>query len=750
MINTIFYFVDDENFDYGQAIDQGAISPYTIVFDKPKKKILMGGKSFGQMSREDIAAVLLSSGDISDLLPVATDIALGGIKIGYVSNADSSNRKYGVKLDDNNRAYVQVPWTDTITPEYDDSELRTLIQSQRTRIDNYINNLTTVIQQKTEQLLDDAEWVTNNLESGETGRQIIDDVDRYMRQYGVWEWVDPNDESKGRIIKTSAIEQSVDSIDLRVGAVETYKDGALATALSNISQTVGVDLATGQTIANTGLTSSVADLNAETGAIDRAIIAALDLKAKKQNNTYEAITNLSSVYSDNTKSLYSGLENRVSVAEDNIQSEANLMARVVNNDGSFTTDALAGIASSTQISGAIATAKSSLIADINNKTAGITVMVTKNGNTMDSSVTLSADQVYINGNTTVAGKIQALEGDFQNLNVSGSTTTNNLSAVEGRVTTLESDDVTIKNRLTAAEGNITTLSSKSITIEDKADAANNNYITLTNGNGTFTGNVNAKTLVAGDPNGINIRTSSNKIEFCQGADTRAYFEADGSGMQLHVWDSNGTEYTIDFTKWTQVGGSTYTPVRGYYKYNSNSSTPFISDSDLFKGSDGKYYGYSGSTYSLISSRDVYVLESANSYPTTGNGFAGSYVPIIYAYVSNNGKACAVSVTVNRYVKYTITNGVMGSASTNYIYHSPDYPISPVFDGDNLRMQSSSFGGRFINPQGGSASFMYSYTNGVKKDFSANTQTYNYVSTANAGAEYSTDPTVYDIDLFSQM
>ena len=166
----------------------------------------MGGKSYGKMSREDIVAALLSTGDITDLLPVATDIALGGIKVGYVSDANSVNRKYGVKLDDYDRAYVEVPWTDTITPDYDDSELRTMIQNQRTRIDNYINNLTTVIQEKTEQLLDDAEWVTNNLESGETGRQIIDDVDRYMSQYGVWEWVDPNDESKGRIIKTSAIE----------------------------------------------------------------------------------------------------------------------------------------------------------------------------------------------------------------------------------------------------------------------------------------------------------------------------------------------------------------------------------------------------------------------------------------------------------------------------------------------------------------------------------------------------------------
>lgn len=745
MINTIFYFVDDENFDYGQAVDQGAISPYTIVFDKPKKKILMGGKSFGQMSREDIAAVLLSSGDISDLLPVATDIALGGIKIGYVSNADSSNRKYGVKLDDNNRAYVQVPWTDTITPEYDDSELRTLIQSQRTRIDNYINNLTTVIQQKTEQLLDDAEWVTNNLESGETGRQIIDDVDRYMRQYGVWEWVDPNDESKGRIIKTSAIEQSVDSIDLRVGAVETYKDGALATALSNISQTVGVDLATGQTIANTGLTSSVADLNAETGAIDRAIIAALDLKAKKQNNTYEAITNLSSVYSDNTKSLYSGLENRVSVAEDNIQSEANLMARVVNNDGSFTTDALAGIASSTQISGAIATAKSSLIADINNKTAGITVMVTKNGNTMDSSVTLSADQVYINGNTTVAGKLNAVEAEIENLHVPGTAEINNLIATNAHITDLESDNINVKNRLTAAEGNITTLSSKSITIEDKADTTNNNFIELTNGNGTFTGNVNAKTLIAGDPNGINIRTSSDKIEFCQGADTRAYFVANGQGMQLHVWDSTGVEHYIDFTKWTQVGGSTYTPVSGYQLYNGSASSPFVQDTNLYKGSDGKYYTYSGSSYSLVSSRQVYVKESANSYPTSGNGFSGTYVPVIYAYQSNNGVPVAISVNVDRYIKYTITNGEMGSASSDYTYHCPNYPVSVNWDTQST-YQTISTAGRFVNPSGGSAEFQYRCINGTLKNLGQPMPTYTYVSPINSSAEYSTNPTVYDVNV----
>lgn len=394
MINTIFYFVDDENFDYGQAIDQGAISPYTIVFDKPKKRILMGGKSFGQMSREDIAAELLSSGNISDLLPVATDLALGGIKIGFVSDTDSSSRKYGVKLDENDRAYVQVPWTDTITPEYDDSALRELIQSQRTRIDNYISNLTTVIQQKTEQLLDDAEWVTNNLEQGETGRQILDDVDRYMRQYGVWEPVDENDPSKGRVIKTSVIEQKADSIDLRVGAIEDYNDGELATALSNISQTVGVDLATGQTIANTGLTSSVADLNKETGAIDRAIISALDLKAEKSNGTYEAITDLSSVYSDNTKSLYSGLNTRVSNVENDLQAESSLMSRVLVKNGNnyeVQNDIISGVVNSATFTNGVATATSTLSSAVNDTIAAVETKVSKDANgKLESTVKLSA------------------------------------------------------------------------------------------------------------------------------------------------------------------------------------------------------------------------------------------------------------------------------------------------------------------------------------------------------------------------
>jgi hypothetical protein len=169
---------------------------------------------------------------------------------------------------------------------------------------------------------------------------------------------------------------------------------------------------------------------------------------------------------------------------------------------------------------------------------------------------------------------------------------------------------------------------------------------------------------------------------------------------------------------------------------------------LFKGSDGKYYSYSGSSYTLISSRDIYVQESAHSYPSHGTAFSGSYVPIIYAYATNSGTPCVISLTVNRYVKYSISNGVMGSADTSYIYHSPDYPVSPIFSGTSIDMNNTSFGGRFVNPQGGSANVRFAYVNGVTKDLGASMQSRTYVSIANAGTAYSTNPTVYDVALMS--
>lgn len=153
MVNTVFHFVNDPTFNYAAAVANGDISEYTIVFNVADRSIRAKNTMFGRMSRADIVETL---GDISDIIPAATSTKMGGIKIGYVPASGEVSRKYAVKLDENNKAYVDVPWTDTVTPAFDDSALQSEIDSQRNRIDNYINDLLDTVQDCTEALLSDA------------------------------------------------------------------------------------------------------------------------------------------------------------------------------------------------------------------------------------------------------------------------------------------------------------------------------------------------------------------------------------------------------------------------------------------------------------------------------------------------------------------------------------------------------------------------------------------------------------------
>lgn len=349
MVNTVFHFVNDPTFNYAAAVANGDISEYTIVFNAADRSIHCKNSMYGRMSRADIAEVL---GDMSDLLPAATDNKLGAVKLGYTADTNAQSRRYALKLDENNRGYVEVPWTDTVTPAFDDSELQALIDRQRARIDSYVNDVMQTVQECTETLLQDTQWVTDNLAEGEVGRQINNNLDEYMRiQYGVWDWVDDNDHSQGKVVRTSVIEQEVDSLKAYTGMTipSGYSGTNLTTALSRIYEDVGRDFETGEVTANTGMMADIADLNTETGAIDQAIISALDLKAKRiSDNQLEAITDLASVYSDNTKQLYSGLSTRVTTAENNISAESSLLSRVVNSDGTtnstFKSDVISGLA----------------------------------------------------------------------------------------------------------------------------------------------------------------------------------------------------------------------------------------------------------------------------------------------------------------------------------------------------------------------------------------------------------------------
>ena len=480
MINTLFYFVDDPTFNYQAAVNNGDISEYTIVFNQADRTIRAKNTVFGSMNRADIVSLL---GDISDILPVATSSTLGAIKIGY--NSTNNERRYPLKLDSNNRAYVEVPWTDTKAPAYDDTVVVDSIDEQRARIDEFIRELVNTVTRCNETLLDDAQWVLDNLVAGQTGRYINENIDEYFKQqYGVWDWVDPSDHSKGKIVKTSVIEQHVDSIDIRVGQVEDYKDGYLTTALNNLEMTVGVDLATGTTKAGTNLVNAVTKLDADTNNIVKMAASVLQLKSSMNGSTLSSTADLASVIVNGAFNGYSGLNTTVTQQGQTISAQGALMSRVVNNDGtpnsSFkadviaglatsayvddkaatakteaiaaaktnTTNAVAGLASEVYVDNKVATAVASLSAQIDGEGADLTLFVQKDSNgNIESSAKLSADQIYLNG-TTWADIIHADQIVTNALSGGNATFTGTVNATSGNF----SGDITIRKNNNSPDG----------------------------------------------------------------------------------------------------------------------------------------------------------------------------------------------------------------------------------------------------------------------------------------------------------
>lgn len=485
MVNTLFYFVDDPTFNYQAAVNNGDISEYTVVFNSADKCIYAKNIAYSKITRVDIANTL---GDISDILPAATYSKIGGVKIGY----SSDDKRYGLKLDANNRAYVEVPWTDTIVPAYDDTGILDDLDAQRQRIDQYISNLTNTIKEYNETLFDDAQWVVNNLTAGQVGRQINENIDEYFRQqYGVWDWVDPSDHTKGKVIRTSVIEQNVDSIDIRVGSVEDYKDGYLTTALSNLEQTVGVDLETGETTAGTNLINSVQQLNADTDNIVKMAASALQLKSSENGNTLTSTSDLASVIVNGAFTGYSGLNETVTNQGSAISAQSSLMSRVVSSsdpnnqnygkpNSNFKADVIAGLATETYVddniasaktsvlasantnianavsglaaastvSQDIATAKASLLSSVDKVCAGIGVTVTKDANGNYTSVaSIDADDINLNGQTTFMTAV----GNSIKTNVleaGNATFTGTVNATSGNF----SGDIVIRKSVSAPDG----------------------------------------------------------------------------------------------------------------------------------------------------------------------------------------------------------------------------------------------------------------------------------------------------------
>lgn len=456
MINTIFYFVDDETFDYNTALQQETISPYTIVFNKFDKTIKMGGVSYGQMNRADIASSL---SNISDILPVASSSTLGAIKIGYTTNTNPQNRSYAVQLDENNRAFVAVPWTDTVTPAYDDTNLQDAIATERNRVTGIINGLEEDIQDKIEYLFGDTTWIRNNI--GEIQSRISDDTKKFLRDYGVY-GIDGNGNEElyvttlrsqiGQLTAdvgtTTGTIAAISSLDLKVNGefvATTLEAGTSTTGAIDINtillqskqrdsviigdkfrtdefDTVPVDPSVIYkrngvyfTLVKTpGVTDSVAQLSSSISGLAQGedvdnllklAASVLQLKTSQDGNTITTTSQLSSLIDHGTWVGYSGLETSVSNLANSVgdlQSHA-ILDSTLNSELSNCT-AFVDLQNTVSNTTGISTSQANMLARIDSEDwAGFMATVTKDSNTTPATYTTSAkihaDNIILDGNT---------------------------------------------------------------------------------------------------------------------------------------------------------------------------------------------------------------------------------------------------------------------------------------------------------------------------------------------------------------
>lgn len=199
--------------------------------------------------------------------------------------------------------------------------------------------------------------------------------------------------------------------------------------MTNLSQRVdGIDSAVTQ------LSSSLSDYD-ESGDVAKLVqltASVLDLKTSKNGNTISSISDLASVIQNAQFTGYSGLSDRVVAAENGIAGHADILVSVQDQldnldiqgaiDNTLATSGFAteswvgqnydtkgsadtaeqnakdaiGPAITNATPSIVASAKASMVAAINDKTAGINVLVEKDSNGyIESGVTISADNIRL-------------------------------------------------------------------------------------------------------------------------------------------------------------------------------------------------------------------------------------------------------------------------------------------------------------------------------------------------------------------
>ena len=261
------------------------------------------------------------------------------------------------------------------------------------------------------------------------------------------------------------------------------------------------------------------------------------------------------------------------------QKIATAKTEVLASANSNTTNAVAGLAAKTYVDNKVATASATLNASIDNVSASLNLAVKKDSNgKIESTAVLNADQINLKGQT-----------NFENA---------------------------IGNAITA----------KSLDV-------------IGGGNATISGDVIAKSLIAGPSNAMHIVTTGNEIHFMSGNTIMGKFVTEDNGLQIYVMGPDGNLYKVNFSNWTNTQSSGTSNTYKLYKNNQVNGRYEIAQLTSVYGNGNNVY------YSDQSGKN---LASLGSSSTTGQYMRkiGSVLNAILPAAS--GAASGVS-----YCMYTI-------------------------------------------------------------------------------------------------
>lgn len=435
MISTIFYFVD--TFDiYKLKLDNGEISPKTIVFVEDQQAIYKDGKRYGDMGYNDIKNKVVN----------------------IINNEQDAITAV-------NGAYDDTYFKESLNRIHD------IVEAEQQRLSNLITQLDTEIQDKVTNMFKEAEWIRDNVAQNEYLHQdmtwIGGEINAYLQQVGYW----TTDDQGNTITQWSKIQQAVDSIITSVNALTTNVDGRFIAVQSAINQSVDQKLQT----ARTDIDNIYAKGNDVNGL--KQVVEWMYSGLKSSAGPEKSIAQLIAAGKNSLIGAISELRTQVEHLDDNYVSTANLETQV--QDLVNGTISHSGFVSQSDLTSAVAT----INAKLTNPAQGI-----EGWSTMYNLVNTIDGQIN-DAQAGVITRISTLEGDVQTLSSSGFATMSDVNeaiftaftsqsgdsgsgsgssdaALTLRVTNLESAQTSLTSRVSTLEGDVQTLSQAGFTTQN--------------------------------------------------------------------------------------------------------------------------------------------------------------------------------------------------------------------------------------------------------------------------------------------